>query len=66
MAKAYFFIEYKDGKLTQINFKTPGLARQAYNFYCKHPEDNAKGWGWETLYEPPTLTQQIHAKRAMQ
>ena len=33
MSAAYFYIEYRDGRFTQINFKTPGLARQAYNFY---------------------------------
>lgn len=61
----YFFIEYKDGRFTKIDFKNVKSAEKAYKLYDKDPEDNAKGWGWETDYETPTLTQQIHAKRAM-
>ena len=61
---AYFYIEYKSGKFTQIKFRTPKMAKKAYDLYCKEPEDDAKGYGWETEYDPPTLTQQFHAKYA--
>jgi hypothetical protein len=64
MSAAYFYIEYKDGKCTQIEFKTQAMARKAYNLYDKEPEDNAKGWGWDTKYETPSLVQQIRAKKA--
>ena len=49
---AVFYIEYHDGKFTQIEFKTPAKARAAYNRYRKEPEDSAKAYGWEELYEP--------------
>jgi hypothetical protein len=39
------------------------MARKAYKLYEKEPEDNAKGWGWDTKYETPTLSQQIRAKK---
>ena len=46
MSGAFFYIEYKNGSVTQIEFKTDQMARKAYNLYEKEPEDNAKGWGW--------------------
>jgi hypothetical protein len=64
MSGAFFYIEYTDGSVTQIEFKTAQKARKAYKLYEKEPEDNAKGWGWDTKYENPTLTQQIRAKKA--
>lgn len=64
MSGGFFFIEYTDGSVTQIEFKTAQMARKAYKLYEKEPEDNAKGWGWDTKYEVPTLTQQIRAKKA--
>ena len=60
----YFFIEYRDGTVTQIKFKSASMARKAYNLYDKEPEDNAKGWGWDTEYETPSLQQQIRARKA--
>lgn len=66
MSAAYFYIDYTDGRFTQINFKTQAMARKAYQLYDKEPEDDAKSWGWQTEYDTPTITQQIHAKRAMQ
>jgi hypothetical protein len=63
MSSAFFYIEYNDGSITQIEFKTSAMARKAYNLYEKEPEDNAKGWGWDTKYEVPTLTQQIRTKK---
>jgi hypothetical protein len=39
------------------------MARKAYKLYEKEPEDNAKGWGWDTKYENPTLSQQIRTKK---
>jgi hypothetical protein len=63
MSGAFFYIEYKNGSVTQIDFKTPAMARKAYNLYEKEPEDNAKGWGWDTKYDNPTLAQQIRAKK---
>ena len=60
---AYFYIEYDDGRVTQIEFRTPTTARKAYELYCKEPEDNARGYGWEVKYSPPTLEQQIRAKK---
>ena len=64
MSGGFFFIEYTDGSVTQLEFKTAQMARKAYKLYEKEPEDNAKGWGWDTKYEVPTLTQQIRAKKA--
>ena len=64
MSGAFFYIEYKDGLVTEIEFKTAQMARKAYKLYEKEPEDNAKGWGWDTKYEVLTLTQQIRAKKA--
>ncbi len=61
---AYFYIEYKDGSVQQINFKTPKMARKAYELYGKEPEDTATGWGWEIACDPPTLSQQLRAKKA--
>lgn len=60
---AYFYIEYQDGRVTQIEFRTPATARKAYELYCKEPEDNARGYGWEVKSSPPTLEQQIRAKK---
>ena len=64
MSGAFFYIEYKNGSVTEIEFKTAQAARKAYKLYEKEPEDNAKGWGWDTKYENPTLSQQIRAKKA--
>ena len=64
MSGAFFYIEYTDGSVTETEFKTAQMARKAYKLYEKEPEDNAKGWGWDTKYEAPTLTQQIRAKKA--
>ena len=64
MSGAFFYIEYKNGKVTQIEFKTLEMAKKAYNLYAKEPEDNAKGYGWEVKCEPLTLSQQIRAKKA--
>lgn len=64
MSGAFFYIEYTDGSVTETEFKTAQVARKAYKLYEKEPEDNAKGWGWDTKYEVPTLTQQIRAKKA--
>jgi hypothetical protein len=63
MSGAFFYIEYKDGSVTEIEFKTASMARKAYKLYEKEPEDNAKGWGWDTKYETPTLSQKIRAKK---
>jgi hypothetical protein len=63
MSGAFFFIEYVDGKITEIEFKTQAMARKAYKMYEREPEDNAKSWGWDTKYEAPTLAQQIRAKK---
>lgn len=64
MSGAYFYIEYRDGKVTQINFRTAKMAKRAYELYDKEPEDNAKGWGWEVKAEPPTLSQMIRTAAA--
>ncbi len=64
MSGAFFFIEYMDGKATEVEFKTPAMARKAYKMYDREPEDNAKSWGWDTKYEAPTLAQQIRARKA--
>lgn len=66
MAGGFFFIEYIDGSVTQIEFKTSAMAKKAYIMYDREPEDNAKAYGWDTKYEAPTLAQQIRAKKAMQ
>jgi hypothetical protein len=63
MSGAFFYIEYTDGSVTQIEFKTVQMARKAYKMYEKEPEDNAKGWGWDTKYEVPTLSQQIRENK---
>ena len=64
MSGAYFYIEYTDGRVTQIEFRTPAQARKAYKLYCKEPEDSAKGYGWEIKTNPPTLSQQIRTRKA--
>ena len=62
----FFFIEYEDGSVTEIEFRTAKSAEKAYKLYAKEPEANAKGYGWDTKYEVPTLAQQIRAKKALQ
>ena len=61
---AVFYVEYRVGKVTQIEFKTPAKARAAYKLYCKEPEDSAKAYGWELLSEPLTMSQKIRARKA--
>ena len=63
MSGAFFYIEYKDGLVTEIEFKTAQMARKAYNLYEKEPEDTAKSWGWDIKREVPTLAQQIRTKK---
>ena len=63
MSGGFFFIEYNDGRITEIEFKTAKMAKQAYVLYDREPEDDAKAYGWDTKYEVPTLTQQIRAKK---
>lgn len=63
MSGGFFFIEYIDGKITEVEFKTSTMAKKAYALYDREPEDNAKAWGWDTKYEAPTLEQQIRAKK---
>mgnify|MGYP003352004453 CR=1 FL=1 len=63
MSGAFFFIEYTDGRVNQIEFKTPAMAKKAYMLYDREPEDNAKAYGWDTKYETPTLAQQIRARK---
>lgn len=65
MSAAYFYIEYMDGRVTQVEFKTSASARKAYLLYEREPEDNARCWGWDVKSEPPTLSQQIRAKKAL-
>lgn len=60
---AFFYIEYRDGRITEIKFKTPKMAEKAYKLYDKEPEDDAKGWGWDTEYENPTFAQQIRKRK---
>jgi len=64
MTGAFFFIEYTDGKVTEIEFKTAAQAKKAYRLYDRDPEDNAQSYGWDTKYEVPTLAQQIRMKKA--
>ena len=63
MTSAFFYVEYNDGKVTQVEFKTVALARRAFNRFAKAPEDNVRGYGWDTKYETPTLTQQIRSRK---
>ena len=64
MSGGFFFIEYVDGRITEIEFKDANKAKKAYMLYDREPEDNAKAWGWDTKYEAPTVAQQIRAKKA--
>jgi len=64
MSGGFFYIEYADGKVTEIEFKNSAKAKKAYALYAKEPEANAVGYGWDTKYETPTLSQQIRAKKA--
>lgn len=64
MSGGFFFIEYNDGRITQIEFKDADKAKKAYMLYDREPEDNAKIYGWDTKYEALTLAQQIRAKKA--
>lgn len=63
MSGGFFYIEYKDGSVTQIEFKSTAMARKAFKLYEKEPEYNAKSWGWDTKYETPTLSQKIREKK---
>jgi hypothetical protein len=63
MSGGFFFIEYIDGSVTQIEFKSTKMARKAFNLYEKEPEYNAKSWGWDTKYEKPTMAQQIRENK---
>lgn len=64
MSGAYFYIEYTDGRVTQIEFRTPARAKKVYDLYCKEPEDTACGYGWEIKTDPPSLSQKIRTRRA--
>lgn len=63
MSGAFFYVEYRDGTIVETEFKTVLGAKRAYGKYSKRPEDNAKGWGWDTKYDAPTLAQQIRARK---
>ena len=63
MSGGFFYIEYEDGRITEIEFKSASKAKKAYMLYAKEPEANAKAYGWDTKYEEPTLTQQIRARK---
>ena len=65
MTGGFFFIEYVDGRITEIEFKDANKAKKAYMLYDREPENNAKSWGWEIKCEPPTLSQQIRTKKAL-
>jgi hypothetical protein len=65
MNGAYFYIEYRDGSVTQVEFKTAASAKKAYQLYEREPEVNARCWGWEVRCDPLTLSQQIRTKKAM-
>lgn len=60
----YFHIEYRDGTYKEVEYKTSKAAERAFKNYSKCPEDSAKGWGWDTKYETPTLAQQIRKNKA--
>lgn len=64
MSAAYFYIEYRSGRCTQIEFKTQSAAKKAYDLYSQGPELEATGWGWEVKCEPPTLSQTLRTRRA--
>jgi hypothetical protein len=64
MAGAYFYIEYTDGRVVQTEFAKPTQARQAYTAYAKRPEYEARVYGWDVKADPPTLSQQVRARRA--
>ena len=64
MSGGFFYIEYNDGRITEIGFKDAKQAKKAYMLYDREPEDDAKCWGWDTKYEIPTLAQKIRAKKA--
>ena len=63
MSGAFFYIEYSNGKITEIEFRTAKMAKKAYELYVEEPEDTAMSWGWDTKYETPTLSQQIRKKK---
>jgi len=63
MSGAFFYIEYRDGKIIEIEFRTAKTAKKAYELYVKEPEDTAMSWGWDIKYETPTLSQQIRRKK---
>lgn len=63
MSGAFFYVEYNDGRITEIEFKTAKMAKEAYALYDRAPEDSAKSYGWDTKYETPTLAQQIRTKK---
>ena len=63
MTGDFFYIEYNDGRITEIEFKDAKKAKKAYSLYDREPEDDAKAWGWDTKYEAPTLAQQIRANK---
>ena len=63
MSGGFFYIEYEDGRMVEIEFKSADKAKKAYMLYDKEPEDNAKAYGWDTKYEEPTLAQQIRARK---
>lgn len=63
MTGGFFYIEYTDGRITEVEFKDAKKAKKAYVQYDCNPEDDAKAYGWDTKYEAPTLAQQIRAKK---
>lgn len=59
-----FFIEYTTGQVSEEIFETAKQAEKAYLKYNEHPEVDAKGWGWEEVYEEgPTLKQKIRSNK---
>ena len=63
MTGAFFYVEYYDGTIKETEFKSQSGAKKAYKAYDKNPESNAKGYGWDTKYDKPTLSQQIRARK---
>ena len=63
MTGGFFYIEYNDGRITEIEFKDAKKAKKAYMLYDREPEDDAKAYGWDTKYEAPTVAQQIRKNK---
>lgn len=61
--QALFYIEYRNGKYSEVECSTQRTAEHLYAEYSKRPELTATGWGWELNDPANSLNRQIRQKK---